>query len=175
MQCPDGAYCAGLDGTCICPIDHEICEESCIDTSSDPSNCGGCGQECGLGAICSDSSCICPVGLTSCFPECTDLTSDPYNCGACGRWCNAGDACCGGVCSDLASDSSNCGSCGHECLGSPGYCIASSCFCPSSLGFGFCDGVCVDLTSLSNCVTCGNVVSNEHHGFFSSFEVNTDE
>ncbi|AKU98468.1 Tryptophan synthase alpha chain [Labilithrix luteola] len=52
------------------------------DITSDPKNCGTCGNECGPGESCSDGKCICPCGA-----PCFNLNSDPDNCGLCGFYC----------------------------------------------------------------------------------------
>ncbi len=117
------------------------CDNSaCVDTSSDPSHCGGCWRACdwpyGGSASCVGGDCRaeCPAGQTACDGYCTDMASDNWNCGACGRVCDsdyygtstcvAGECeltciddaeLCDGVCVDTAWDHFNCGSCGHAC------------------------------------------------------------
>jgi hypothetical protein len=34
------------------------CGSACVDTTSDPSNCGGCGHACGAGQACQSSRCV---------------------------------------------------------------------------------------------------------------------
>jgi uncharacterized protein YkwD len=48
-----------------CPAGQSSCGGTCIDTSSDPSNCGMCGRICSMGATCSGGSCM---GGTGCAP-----------------------------------------------------------------------------------------------------------
>lgn len=50
----DGAKCGSTCGT------RELCFNACIDTTSNPSNCGACGQTCAPSQICSASVCRAP-------------------------------------------------------------------------------------------------------------------
>jgi len=71
-------------------VDDDGCE---IDLSTDPLNCGECGN------ICPDDACAggvcqhpCPTGWTLCDRNisqryCADLKNDKYNCGSCGYRC----------------------------------------------------------------------------------------
>jgi hypothetical protein len=95
-DCSWGILCPYSDGSV-----------ACIDHSTDPLNCGGCGVEC-----LSDELCIaggCDAAGTACPAEapdqctdgsgllfCTDTMTDPLNCGSCNYECPLG--CAGGVC-----------------------------------------------------------------------------
>jgi hypothetical protein len=59
----------------------------CVNTQTDPANCGSCGFLCIGGATCTAGICGCPGGQTFCGSACVDLSSDPANCGACGATC----------------------------------------------------------------------------------------
>ncbi len=52
--CPGGQVCEA--GTCSCPTGR-MCGDTCVDTDSDPLNCGGCGMACGVGEGCVEGSC----------------------------------------------------------------------------------------------------------------------
>jgi hypothetical protein len=69
-----------------------------VDASTDPNNCGGCGNGCYGGTMCQGGACVCPSGLTLCKGSCTDLTSDPFNCSGCDVACAVGQTCDAGVC-----------------------------------------------------------------------------
>ena len=70
-----GGQCTGVQSTC--------CGSTCVDTTSDPNNCGFCTNACGAASCCS-SNCVDTMG------------SDNANCGGCGVTCNG--TCSGGVC-----------------------------------------------------------------------------
>jgi hypothetical protein len=150
-----------------------ICENGeCKDYLVDPTNCGGCGVQCGPEEFCDQGVCVCPTGETQCGTGCFDLLNDPNNCGVCDnqcgsdQFCNQGEcACsdpnltiCSGVCEDLQNDVNNCGACGNQCEYDE-YCGDGICepICP---GQTYCPETetCVDIESDPlNCGACGNV------------------
>jgi len=162
---------SGRDTDACDPPDTE-CGDACIDTSSDPENCGGCGTECAVGEVCSSGTCTtggCPSGLTDCDGACVDTTFDPSNCGACGTACADGEVCSAGACSsscgpgleecdgtgrDLQVDPANCGGCGTTC--DPGeVCSAGACATTCGGGLQQCGDVCRDLqTDRNHCGAC---------------------
>lgn len=107
MAVPDltviGMGCGGQACNLSC------CGAKCVDTATDPMNCGGCNAACSLaGAMtygCSNGTCailMCQPGFGDCDKDpkngCeVDLTRDPANCGACMNVCkpaNVGAARC---------------------------------------------------------------------------------
>ena len=105
--CNDDARCnAGGQGSLKC------CNGDCIDTTTDPRNCGACGTACMLpndGTSCTGSACTagtCTPGYGDCNSDSTDgcevnLTTDVTNCAACGKVCsfkNAQSGCSGTGC-----------------------------------------------------------------------------
>jgi hypothetical protein len=125
-----------------CPGGQVLCSGSCVDTSSDHSNCGSCGNACAPSEACIAGHCTlqCPSGETDCSGTCVDLASDHDNCGSCGHGCSSTQVCdrgtcslqcstgltdCSGSCVDLQTSHSHCGACGHDCLGAA--CVASAC------------------------------------------------
>jgi hypothetical protein len=54
-SCPSSQVCSG--GICTCPSGTTLCGSSCVDTSTDSNNCGGCGSSCGAGKTCSAGTC----------------------------------------------------------------------------------------------------------------------
>jgi hypothetical protein len=146
-----------------CDSDQMCCHDACVNTASDPANCGGCDQACApKGDSCQGGGCTCAggsacSGASTCCPGlgCIDTTSDPFNCGVCGHACNPGETCSGGqcgcnggpACSSLccASGCSMTGSC--DCGGTP-------CGAPSVC----CNGTsCLDIMNdNANCGACGH-------------------
>lgn len=74
------------------------CQGACVDVSSNPDNCGGCGKSCGQGNACQSGQCACSPSLTKCEGSCVDLKSDENNCGQCGNQCDNDQQCKGGDC-----------------------------------------------------------------------------
>jgi len=112
----------------------------CADTTTNPDNCGMCGNACGLYQKCtpqgSQGVCVCDTGaadggdLIQCPNGCFHSSSDGHNCGACGLQCETG-ICNSGICecnpsqgilqctpttcANVNSDKKNCGACGNDC------------------------------------------------------------
>ncbi|MHB8418766.1 MAG: hypothetical protein ACYDCL_11865 [Myxococcales bacterium] len=139
-------------------------EAYCADLSTDPQNCGACGNSCFTGLACQGGIC-----------------GPPGDAGACagreGDRCALGDGgpglCCGAAgCVDPTADLANCGYCGDDCtllgadacFASYDACGATSCpgqpdgqLCPLDGGLGLCcGGGCIDWTSdPADCGGCG--------------------
>ena len=87
-----GGQCLGNTSTC--------CNNTCVDITADPNNCGGCGNPCGAQSCCA-GNCVDTMG------------SDTANCGGCGVTCSG--TCTNGVCQ---TGGGNCtidmGTCSHS-------------------------------------------------------------
>ncbi|MEZ4406982.1 MAG: FG-GAP-like repeat-containing protein [Polyangiales bacterium] len=132
------------------------CGSTCIDTTSDPRNCGGCGT-------------VCPA-VTRGTATCTM--------GRCGFTCTAGYGDCDGNtangCETLVTTSvTHCGMCGNACsapAGATPRCTAGACTLVCTTGMGDCDanpsnGCETDLrTTAANCGACGTVCPPRANG-----------
>jgi len=157
----------GVQPGCCSEPHQIICGGECFSYLDDVQNCGGCGNTCGEGEVCSGGECMCPEGLTQCGDGCVDLATDSLNCGECaseclseqscvegGCLCPGGEMQCSSACVDASSDPLNCGECGTACLPEAS-CIAGDCACPGSEAV--CGEECVDLgADPLHCGTCGN-------------------
>jgi hypothetical protein len=120
-----------------------LCNNACVETDSDPLNCGSCNNICPNGQVCNAGACdlSCSGGTTECSGFCVDTQTDPANCGACGTACVINEVCsngtcasvcgggltkCGNNCVDTQTDEANCGSCGNACPGGAD-CTAGAC------------------------------------------------
>lgn len=77
------------------------CNGACVNTRSDPANCGSCGFPCAAGQVCRFGNCgpACPSTMQNCGGVQTNTQTDDANCGGCGRACTtAGQICSGGNC-----------------------------------------------------------------------------
>ena len=121
--------CVGSLSQCGTPSTNGVSQtgSTCIDTSSDTTNCGGCGNVCKSddpnAAVSGCSNGACQFVCTAGFPnqcgtpmvsstgqqtgsKCVDYQSDPANCGSCGNACQGG-VCVSGSCSPCGSPYQN--------------------------------------------------------------------
>lgn len=79
--------------------------------ASDVHNCGGCGNNCPVGAYCSSGSCTCYTiyggTAAACNGACVNVQRDPTNCGSCGVRCTSADPNVSADCVASACHSSN--------------------------------------------------------------------
>jgi hypothetical protein len=144
-ECPGG--CGSL----------QCCYNICVDTRTDMSHCGFCGNVCDpvMSNGCTEGQCSC-MGALACRADqkccvgvgCRNIKTDPSNCGDCGRACaigetcvdgscrcgdapacGPGESCCGGACIDTLSDPLNCGVCNIQCGESGPECVEGECSC----------------------------------------------
>jgi glucosylceramidase len=71
----DGARYVGPS----CAIDQVACGQQCVDVTTDPTSCGGCGIPCSAGQLCQGGVCACTSGLLDCNGACVEPGA-----GACG-------------------------------------------------------------------------------------------
>jgi len=139
---PSGEVCNEVDDDCNGVVDDGV------DKSSDPNNCGACGNACGplfphAIPVCAGG--VCSIG--DCLPGYWDLDPNQPGCEYACTVTNGGVERCGdgldNDCNgqvdegfDTTSDPDNCGSCGHSCevskpygtrVSSPNGCVAGVC------------------------------------------------
>jgi hypothetical protein len=109
-----GDVCSSGSCTVSCQAGLTSCGSSCVNTNTDPNNCGTCGHVCALAnatSACSGAACV-VTGCTAGFANCNGVASD-------------------GCEVNLATNANNCGTCGNAC-GSP----------PNTTGAGCSAGKC---------------------------------
>ncbi|MCK6547765.1 hypothetical protein L6R52_18075 [Myxococcota bacterium] len=126
-----------------CERPRELCGTSCVNTATDPFNCGMCGMTCPASSFCSGGECarICSSGLMACGSSCIDPSSDRDHCGGCDAPCAQDRECrggscrcpegytdCNGACIDTDVDRNNCGICNRACDANQ-VCNDGSCDC----------------------------------------------
>lgn len=163
--CAAGRSCQG--GACTCASGRQECPlAGCVDQQTDPNHCGGCGQSCGLGGVCTQGACSCPAtgSVKTCNDACTDTARDPANCGECGTACTLiGQG--GQLSSCLGGDCVQCGREGQPCCAITGCSGALTCqgeqgspsaMCVCGQGSLKCGNSCVDVRAdEANCGACG--------------------
>lgn len=161
--CPSDMFCAGgrcnpktcqsfSGGTCLTSASQAgMCcpqgfSSTCINPTSDPQHCGGCGISCGAGATCNNGVCStivppCTAGHLGQFCDldagtsrvccpgggCIDTLTDNRNCGRCGGACGSGLTCVSGACLALACSAAVQNQACADDGGSPGTCCSSAC------------------------------------------------
>ncbi len=170
--------------SCVAPAS-TLCGQQCVDTTSDPNNCGGCTTTCPLGAnaqaTCTVGQCgyVCDQAFHDCGGQCVDDAS-PATCGAacascaapasngmatcsgaplaCGISCSQGfNLCPGNQCVDFQSDPANCSACENACPGAT-----------NGLGVGICGKAACGVqcnAGLSLCAdnSCYDLQSDDHN------------
>jgi Tol biopolymer transport system component len=169
------AGCVGEEPTLptapLCSEPLVLCGESCVDTETDPLNCGACGMSCDVahGVACQDGSCgftavsPCSGELVPCGLLCVDTSTSAAHCGDCDTACDTagGEVCsngscalscaggsteCHGDCVDTDDDPAHCGSCDNACSDGE-VCSEGRCALACTGGTSLCGKSCVDFTS----------------------------
>ena len=152
---PDGGMMPPDVPPVMCGVGQTNCGGSCVVTTSDPFNCGICGNRCTSTQLCGGGMCVprmpadggvppsdggvtCAAGLADCGGFCINLQTDPGHCGACPTVCSASQMCTAGACVPLSTPTctmAGFGLCGGFCINlqtDPGHCGACPTMCSSS-------------------------------------------
>jgi hypothetical protein len=163
--CAQGARCK--HGKCKCRDGKKVCGKHCVDTATDPSNCGTCGHSCPSGQTCTDGKCaaaICGNNVAEGVEQCDGTDLRGATCSSLGL--GAGTLACRSNCTYDASSCSQPPVCGNGVIETGEQCDGSAlggATC-ASIGMGFTGGT---LTCSPNCTyntsacvsqTCGNNV-----------------
>jgi hypothetical protein len=130
----------------MCGCANTMCSGRCVDTNTDPANCGACGNRCVPGmnaaASCQGGVCssTCATGTTMCGAACADTMTDTSNCGRCANACpttmNGVANCQGGMCGFTCNPgfASN----GMACVNDPCASAADGTDCQFTITNGIC-------------------------------------
>jgi len=181
-QTPPDAYQCANNSQCKFGASPMCCNGSCVDTSTDVYNCGGCGVK---NERCGHEDDYCWPDKVPCNNDCVDpntFTNSDLNCGGCGKPCigdlhceNSTCQCMGGSdykvcdgsrCVNVMNDKNNCGSCGNVCPDG-GECSGGQCQCvpkcqSKQCGDDNCGGSCGECPGWMECQdgACVPVVSD---------------
>src|SRR5205807_973832 len=131
VKCGSGLVCNNGQCSLSCATGLAVCGSTCVNTQTDPNNCGGCTT--------ASSSFACASGF-ACHPN------GPNNSGVCEISCPSGQIACSGKCVDISKDSNNCGACGTVCA-SGQICQNNACVLTCTAGQVACNGKGVDTQS----------------------------
>ena len=104
-------HCPFFDVVCCNPFGKNCCKGACRDLTTDPQNCGKCGNACGSSEACCDGSCVstqCPTNQKWDKATCQCVCSAPLCNGEC---CDPGYYCVNGQCVMDCPNCQNCPNC----------------------------------------------------------------
>ncbi|HJL17725.1 MAG TPA: putative metal-binding motif-containing protein [Sandaracinaceae bacterium LLY-WYZ-13_1] len=138
--------CVG--GTCDCVFDDSMTgpcgggttccmNGGCVDTMTDPNNCGGCGRRCGFGETCVGGECRCGDATGGSSDVSPQACPEPDDAPEPSARENETQQCCGPeggeTCVDVTSNDSHCDICDFVC-GPSSECVDRRCECVTEAG-----------------------------------------
>ncbi|MEZ4371778.1 MAG: hypothetical protein R3B07_13175 [Polyangiaceae bacterium] len=120
-QCSGGTVCDGTSCVASC-TSGTLCNQSCVDTNTSSSHCGGCNQAVGANQHCEAGQPKCDVGWADCNGQPGDgcevnTTNDAGHCGDCSTVCKPGAQCTASSCGCAPSTPKDCGAECRQCCG----------------------------------------------------------
>ncbi|MCB9585763.1 MAG: hypothetical protein H6718_10205 [Polyangiaceae bacterium] len=120
-KCTGGTVCDGASCVSSC-TSGTLCNQSCVDTDTSSSHCGGCNQPVGANQHCEAGQPTCDVGWADCNGQPGDgceinTTNDAGHCGNCTTACKPGAQCTDSSCGCAPSTPKDCGSECRQCCG----------------------------------------------------------
>jgi hypothetical protein len=156
-RCMCGVYDAcGAGQTCV--RDAMTSEFVCVNTMTDPNNCGMVGRRCAMGESCMAGMCVCgstggacATGESCCAGACVDTSGDdPANCGGCGTTCAGGTSCQSGMC--VCGTGPTARACAPATMTALGeLCCAGGCVAQDGMNCGSCGATC-DTAAGEDCI-----------------------
>lgn len=137
-SCPAGMTC-GNNGMCVaaCPSGQTLCNGTCVDTSTDPSNCGTCNSTCSASSVCVTATCVngtcqhvnAPAGVACAPSTCSGGTMTSYVCNGAGVCSGVSSSCapyiCNATSTGCTSSCTNDAGCASGFICSNGVCVAA--------------------------------------------------
>jgi hypothetical protein len=157
----NGGDDGGVDAL-TCDTGESICSGACVDTQTDESNCGTCGNMCGSSSTCCSGVCTNLNSPTTCGTTCQGAVACGSNMacqsGECVSSCSSPlPDLCNGSCVNTQTDVSYCGDCNTACDTTAGEaCTDGICCGANTDACG--TAACIDLTTdPNNCGACGEM------------------
>lgn len=96
----------------------KLCGASCVNTQTDPENCGACGKPVGVNQTCVAGKPTCMAGFADCDAALgceANTQTDNAHCGSCTNSCKLGAVCNAGSCACAPTTPNDCGATCAQC------------------------------------------------------------
>jgi hypothetical protein len=118
VSCPASLpACDGTQCTEGCGL-LKLCGASCVNTQTDPENCGACDKPVGVNQTCVAGKPTCTAGFADCDGAAgceTNTQTDSARCGSCTNACKLGATCNAGSCACAPTTPNDCGATCAQC------------------------------------------------------------